>query len=172
MNGRYIMPNQPTVISIYDTAPLSFEKNTMVAGLIDPSGEAVARYVEIRTNPVSGRTSRVTFSRSGQPEPGTDALPEPPPDARDTSNCPFCRPQVMARTPRFLPELVPSGRLVEGDSILFPNLFPYTSYSAVSLIDNNHFVEIGTASLTSYTNSFKDFLKFGVCCRRSPRCSR
>jgi galactose-1-phosphate uridylyltransferase len=37
---------------------------------------------------------------------------------------------------------------------LFPNLFPFGSYSAVSLIDNNHFVEIGTASLASYTNSF------------------
>jgi galactose-1-phosphate uridylyltransferase len=41
-----------------------------------------------------------------------------------------------------------------GDSILFPNLFPYGSYSAVSLIDEQHFVEIGTASPSSYRDSF------------------
>ena len=38
--------------------------------------------------------------------------------------------------------------------MLFPNLFPYGSYSAVSLFDNRHFVEIGNASLQSYTDSF------------------
>lgn len=40
-----------------------------------------------------------------------------------------------------------------GESLLFPNLFPYGAYSAVSLFDNTHFVQIGTASPGSYTNS-------------------
>ena len=44
--------------------------------------------------------------------------------------------------------------MVQGDSILFPNLFPYGSYSAVSLFDNRHFVEIGQASMESYANNF------------------
>ncbi|MCK7512403.1 MAG: galactose-1-phosphate uridylyltransferase [Desulfobacterales bacterium] len=47
-----------------------------------------------------------------------------------------------------------SGRLVRGASVLFPNLFPYGAHSAVSLFDDRHFVEIGTASVESYTNSF------------------
>ncbi|WP_372683067.1 galactose-1-phosphate uridylyltransferase, partial [Desulfosarcina sp.] len=34
----------------------------------------------------------------------------------------------------------------------FPNLFPYGAYSAVSLFDNSHFVEIGTAVESSYTD--------------------
>jgi galactose-1-phosphate uridylyltransferase len=42
----------------------------------------------------------------------------------------------------------------KGQSVLFPNLFPYGKYSAVSLIDKQHFVEIGSASLRSYTDSF------------------
>jgi hypothetical protein len=41
-----------------------------------------------------------------------------------------------------------------GSSILFPNLYPYGSSSAVSLIDEQHFVEIGTASAVSYRSSF------------------
>jgi UDPglucose--hexose-1-phosphate uridylyltransferase len=44
----------------------------------------------------------------------------------------------------------------QGESVLFPNLFPYGKYSAVSLLDNQHFVEIGKASLQSYANSLKN----------------
>ena len=81
-------------------------------------------------------------------------FPEPPPDARNEDKCPFCHPRVESETPRLFPGLAPDGRLVQGDSILFPNLFPYGSYSAVSLFDNVHFVEMGTASLPSYTGCF------------------
>ena len=42
--------------------------------------------------------------------------------------------------------------MVMGRSVLFPNLFPYAAYSAVSLFDDRHFVEIGSASLSSYTD--------------------
>jgi galactose-1-phosphate uridylyltransferase len=42
--------------------------------------------------------------------------------------------------------------LQKSRSVLFPNLFPYGRYSAVSLFDERHFVEIGTASPDSYTD--------------------
>jgi len=125
-----------------------------VARFVDPSGTAVAREIEIRTNPISGRTSRIAFSRTGEKEAGTERLPDPPPDALDTSTCPFCRPQVTTRTPRLHDRISAKDRLEKGASILFPNLFPYGSYSAVSLIDNTHFAEIGTATSESYTDSF------------------
>ncbi len=60
----------------------------------------------------------------------------------------------MSRTPRIFSDILPSGRLSYNDSILFPNLFPYGSYSAVSLFDNRHFAEIGTASVSSYADCF------------------
>jgi len=135
-------------------ASLSFVKEAITAKLISPSGEAVEKNIEIRTHPITGRTSRIALSRMGQSEPGTDAFPEPPPDAGNGGNCPFCHPSVESDTPRLFPGLSQDGRLTHGDSILFPNLFPYGSYSAVSLFDNAHFVEIGTASPPSYTGCF------------------
>jgi len=132
---------------------LSFDRKIISAQIIDPGGEAVEKPVEIRTHPITGRTCRITFARKEEKEAGTDTLPEPPPDASDVKNCPFCRPQVLARTPRFGPDLTPEGRLMAGASILFPNLFPYGRYSAVSLFDDNHFVEIGTATPESYEDS-------------------
>jgi len=133
---------------------LRFEKKAVTARFVSPSGETVQAPIEIRTNPITGRTSRVAFSRIGEREAGTDFLPAPPPFAGDTSQCPFCRPRLHSKTPRLLPELAPDGRLVRGGSVLFPNLFPYGAYSAVSLFDDTHFVEIGTASVESYANSF------------------
>jgi len=133
---------------------LHFTKDAVTARFISPSGEIVQAPIEIRTNPVTGRTSRVAFTRIGEREAGTDSLPAPPPFAGDTSMCPFCRSSLQSKTPRLLPELMPDGRLVRGGSVLFPNLFPYGAYSAVSLFDDTHFVEIGTASPDSYTNSF------------------
>jgi len=139
---------------------LLFEKRRINARIIDLQGKAVKKPIEIRTHPITGRTCRITFARSEEKEAATDRLPEPPPAASDTKSCPFCRPQVMARTPKLTPDLVPEGRLVQGESILFPNLFPYGRYSAVSLFNDTHFVEIGTASHQSYMDSLTNCRRY------------
>jgi UDPglucose--hexose-1-phosphate uridylyltransferase len=141
-------------------ANLNFKKESISARFIAPSGEVVEKIIEIRTNPITWRTSRIAFSRIDEKEVGTDTLPQPPPDAEKTSECPFCKPQVNSKTPQLLPEISHDRRLVHDESVLFPNLFPYGSYSAVSLFDNNHFVEIGKASLSSYTSSFINCSKY------------
>ncbi|HSO63358.1 MAG TPA: hypothetical protein VLR50_20150 [Desulfobacterales bacterium] len=64
---------------------LRFEKEVVTARFISPSGATVQAPIEIRTNPISGRTCRVAFSRIGEREAGTDFLPAPPPFAGDTS---------------------------------------------------------------------------------------
>ena len=133
---------------------LAFEKETVTARFIAPSGEEVEKRIEVRINPISGRTSRIAFGRGAEREPGTESLPLPPPNAADTAGCPFCKPQVMSETPSILSDIIPDGRLCCNDSILFPNLFPYGSYSAVCLLDNEHFAEIGTASVCSYADCF------------------
>ncbi len=135
--------------------PLRFESQRITARLVEPSGKAVERNLEVRTHPITGRTCRIAFSRINEKEAGAEALPEPPPEADNFSACPFCRPQMTAMTPRLHPNLgSETQRLVRGDSVLFPNLFPYGAYSAVSLFNNDHFVEIGSATASSYTDCF------------------
>jgi len=133
---------------------LKFESQYIAAKFIDPSGQMVEKPIEIRTHPITGRNSRIAFSRINEKEAGIDSLPPAPPDADKTSKCPFCRPQVTSKTPQLHPDLSGDGRMIQGDSLLFPNLFPYGSYSAVSLFNNEHFVEIGKASVSSYADSF------------------
>jgi galactose-1-phosphate uridylyltransferase len=140
---------------------LLFKQETFYSRIVLPSGETSERPIEIRTNPITGRTCRIAYSRGEEREPGAETLPEPPPFAEDRDACPFCRTRLTTHTPRLAPELWPKGRITRGSSTLFPNLFPYGRYSAVSLFDDQHFVEIGTAGLQSYVDSFlncRDYL--------------
>jgi galactose-1-phosphate uridylyltransferase len=133
---------------------LKFKRQSIAAKFIDPSGQMAQKSIEIRTHPITGRTCRIAFSRIHEKEAATDSLPPPPPDAGQSSTCPFCQPQVSSKTPRLHPDLAPDGRMVQGDSLLFPNLFPYGSYSAVNLFNDEHFVEIGRATVSSYADGF------------------
>lgn len=143
-----------------EPADLTFECRSVSAKFIEPSGQIVQRPIEIRTNPITGRTCRIAFSRIHEKEAGTDTLPHPPPDANETRKCPFCRPQVNSQTPGLHPDLVSLKRLSRGDSLLFPNLYPYGCYSAVSLFDDQHFVEIGKAIASSYADSFINSIQY------------
>lgn len=133
---------------------LLFEMETVTARMIGPGGEPIERSIQVRTHPITGRKCRVTFARKEEKEAGTENFPAPPPDAHNRRDCPFCRPQLNRRTPRLTDNWTSGGRLVRGESVLFPNLFPYGRYSGVSLFDDNHFVEIGTANHDSYADSF------------------
>jgi len=139
---------------------LVFEVQTLTSKIVAPDGTPVEKPVEIRTDPVTGRTCRVTYARAAEKETGTAALPEPPPAAADREACPFCRPQMNRRTPTLAADLADADRLEKGNSVLFPNLFPYGRYSAVSLFDDRHFVEIGKASRQSYTDSFHNCRRY------------
>lgn len=132
--------------------PFHFKSKVVTARFHDPAGQAVSHPVEVRTDPVTGRTARVTFARSVEKEPGGDRLPPAPPDAGSSAACPFCPPQRDRLTPTFPADFTPGGRLINGASVLFPNLFPYGGYSAVSLFDDRHFVEIGTAASAHYAD--------------------
>ena len=143
-----------------DPGGLSFSKELVRARIVTPDGVETARPIEIRTHPLTGRHCRITFSRSAEKEIGTRQLPVPPPHADQTADCPFCTPQLDAQTPTFPQDFHAAGRMVRGHSILFPNLFPYATYSAVSLFDNRHFVEIGSAALDTYVDSFRNCARY------------
>ena len=129
---------------------LDFVSDLHTAEILLADGSRCTRQIEIRKCPISGRTARITYSRQDEQEPRAESLPEPPPFAYDNSTCPFCSHNLATSTPRIVPELFPDGRMTKGNSVLFPNLYPYGRYSAVSLFDDQHFVEIGTASPLSY----------------------
>lgn len=141
-------------------ARFDFSRRTLTARLRSATGKALKRTIEVRTHPISGRSCRITLSRADEREPGTDSLPAPPPDADDRQRCPFCPDRLESATPMLPEGIAPEGRLRKGESVLFPNLFPYGTYSAVSLFGTQHFVEIGTARPESYRDSFINCVRY------------
>ncbi|WP_022667107.1 hypothetical protein [Desulfospira joergensenii] len=133
---------------------IEFKKAEIEAEFSDPSGKPVQRIIEVRTDPVTLKKSRITPHRSLEKERGTDRLYSPPESDLIEEKCPFCPGNRDSMVPRLKPEISRSGHLVYNRSVLFPNLFPYTEWSAVSLFDDTHHVEVGTAEPDSYGDCF------------------
>jgi len=133
---------------------IEFKKSELTAEFMDTSGRRIKRDLEIRTDPISLRTCRILPSRAMEKERGQEGQPAFPDADLDRKKCPFCQENLTSMTPCLLPEISSSPRLTYNKSVLFPNLFPYTEWSAVSLFDDTHYVEIGSAELNSYRDSF------------------
>jgi UDPglucose--hexose-1-phosphate uridylyltransferase len=58
-----------------------------------------------------------------------------------SAGCPFCPENIEEKTPRF-PKGFPceNRRIVRGETILFPNAFPYDALSAVAVVSRAHFL--------------------------------
>lgn len=133
---------------------IEFKKIEFTANFTDAAGEPLKRVQQVRTDPVSLKQCRITPSRAQENERGTEKLYQPPDMDLDESACPFCPGNLELMTPCLMQQISDSKRLKNKKSILFPNLFPYTEWSAVSLFDDSHHVEIGTATSGSYRDSF------------------
>lgn len=117
---------------------MEFKTITKNALFFDPFNnfELTERATEIRTDPLLGNTTRlIYFPVSLPPVPDQTAISD-----ATKPFCPFCRPGVFEKTPRFPEDLVPEGRIENGTSIVFPNAFPYDEYSAVGVVGEEHFV--------------------------------
>lgn len=91
---------------------------------------------EIRWDPLTGRTARIChFMKLRWDKPDFEKL-----TAGTEKYCPFCPERVMEVTPLFPEDLIPEGRLVSGDRVLFPNIAPYDSLSAVATLGERHYI--------------------------------
>lgn len=92
---------------------------------------------EIRVDPITQRTSRIChFNLPGIPPFDWESLKDP----SKKGFCPFCPDTIESVTPKFPSDLIPEGRLLEGEATLIPNLMPYDEHSAVCVLTKDHVV--------------------------------
>ncbi|MBN1572626.1 MAG: hypothetical protein JW984_05445 [Deltaproteobacteria bacterium] len=137
---------------------MEFKKIVKDAEFYDPFNEfkLTKRPTEIRTDPLFGRSIRIIYFPVTLP---------PPPDQRPIADatkpfCPFCRPAVFEKTPRFVEELVPEGRIEVGSSVLFPNAFPYDAFSVVGVVGEEHFVPMDSFTPELFSDAFSAACNF------------
>lgn len=97
------------------------------------------RTIEIRKDPLTGRTSRIiAFAPHRPSKPDLTALVQ----RSISSGCPFCPERIEAATPQFPPDVVPEGRIRVGEATVVHNITPYDTYSAVCVMTSRHFIAI------------------------------
>ncbi len=120
--------------------------------ILNPGKDMERRSIpsEIRRDPLTGRTARIChFMKLKWDKPDFDEMA-----ARAGAFCPFCPENVMKVTPSFPGEILPEGRLISDDMILFPNLAPYDSISAVATMGDRHFKSITEISANRIAKAF------------------
>ena len=106
--------------------------------ILDPAKQMQAKSipVEVRTDPLTGRTARIChFRRLTFEKPDINRLIDA---SRNT--CPFCPEKVLEVTPCFPAEIAPEGRLFRDDQVLFPNIAPYDGLGAVATLGRRHYI--------------------------------
>lgn len=120
---------------------IRFETQMQKTTFLDPNRDYQEgfEHTQIRTDPLTGRTSRIINMPMRVP-PRPDLTPLV--DASLRMGCPFCPEAVAKSTPKFPAELVPEGRISVGQALVFPNIFPYDTHSAVGIFSGRHFVPL------------------------------
>lgn len=146
---------------IYKTMTIAFRRILRESQYLDPNKdfELVRINFEIRFDPLTNRTGRITSSGT----PGPD-----PPDL-DTVlkrsleiGCPFCKEAIETKTAKFPPDLIPEGRIQRGKAMVIPNIIPFDTYAAVCLFSDDHFIPLEGFDSELLSNAFlacQDFLR-------------
>lgn len=134
---------------------IRFERREKHARYLDPrAGFAEAAIAcEIRRDPLTGRSGRVAHVlgfhlQAAELGPLIDA---------SRASCPFCPERIFAVTPHFSADVTDArgGRIVRGDTVVFPNLAPYDEHSAVAAITRDHYVPMADFTPAQLCDAFE-----------------
>ncbi len=111
---------------------------------------------EIRKDPLTGRTARIChFMALKWQKPDFEQL-----ISGTEKTCPFCPENILKVTPCFPEEILPEGRLISDDMVLFPNIAPYDGLSAVASMGDRHFVPMTGFSADHIAAAFRLAMRF------------
>ncbi|MDQ2050191.1 hypothetical protein RBH26_06805 [Natronolimnohabitans sp. A-GB9] len=91
--------------------------------------------VELREDPLTGQQTRLVEDVFPHP----DERPDISSFVDDDGDCFFCPEMVHDATPEY-PDFVEVDRGTVGESVSFPNLFPYAKHANVVVLTEDHFV--------------------------------
>jgi UDPglucose--hexose-1-phosphate uridylyltransferase len=118
---------------------IRFRAEELQAESLSPDGSRTnRRSVEVRFDPLLGTTSRLA---DGVELQTADGLALERFQGQDAS-CPFCSERVDQVTLKIDARLTEEGRIRVGDTVLFPNLVPYSQYAAVAVFTPKHWLSV------------------------------
>jgi galactose-1-phosphate uridylyltransferase len=118
---------------------IKFERIQLQSDLISPlkGFEKISVPTEVRIDPLTKRRSRIITW--GLPSKGKFDFSQM---VEESKGCFFCPENVFLKTPQFLKEIVPEGRICIGKAVGFPNLNPVGTYGSVVVLCHEHFLNL------------------------------
>ena len=99
--------------------------------------------IEYRKDTLTDTWSRVNVNRAKRAKQARREEPHAELIKLSKENCSFCTKNIEKATPKFLPEISKKGRIKRGETVVFPNLFPFAEYHATATITKKHYQDIG-----------------------------
>jgi UDPglucose--hexose-1-phosphate uridylyltransferase len=121
-----------------ETSPIIFHSDRINARFLSPDGSETTKSLEIRFDPLLGTSSRIAEGVTLYKADEGALAPFQAPN----SGCPFCPDRIGSVTPKIMQEIHHGGRLERGESVLFPNLVPYSQYAAVAVFSSRHWLPL------------------------------
>lgn len=143
---------------------IQFESAGREARFLSPlkNFEPVNQGLEHRKDPLTGRGSIVIKGRldyvKNLIETDQAFLDELVESTRGT--CPFCPQAVANKSPKFIPELAPEGRIRVGEAICFPSLFAHEDFNAVVVPTPKHDLTLNNYTPVILRDGFKACLTY------------
>jgi UDPglucose--hexose-1-phosphate uridylyltransferase len=130
---------------------IKFERIHLQSNLLSPlkGFEKISVPIEVRIDPLTKRRSRITTW--GPPSKGKFDFSQM---VEESKGCLFCPENVFLKTPQFLKEIVPGGRICIGKAIGFPNLNPVGTYGYVVVLCHEHFLNLNQFTPEMYEEGF------------------
>jgi len=123
--------------------PIRFRTEKLEARFAAPDGsQSGVRLLEVRFDPLLGTTSRIAEGVKLQKSDAAAVERFQSPDP----SCPFCAEKIDQVTPCFSPNVSRERRIRIGETVLFPNLVPYSQYAAVAVFTLRHWLGISEFS--------------------------
>src|SRR4030043_2105156 len=98
-----------------------------------PGFETISVPTEVRIDPLTKRRSRIiTWALPPQDKFDFSKM------AEESKGCIFCPENVLQKTPQYLNEIPPEGRISFGGATGFPNLSPAGTYGSVVVLCRDH----------------------------------
>jgi len=120
------------------TRPIRFHSEQITARFLPPDGSEVMKSLEVRLDPLLGTSSRIAEGVVLSKAKESALAPLQAPNLA----CPFCPDRISRVTPKVLEAIDHGGRLERGESVLFPNLVPYSQYAAVAVVSRQHWLAL------------------------------
>jgi galactose-1-phosphate uridylyltransferase len=153
---------------------IAFESLKQTAIFHNPlkDGNLDKQEIEVRLDPLTGHQSIFNAGLEGKtsmlfPETDYDYLEMQA--ERTRGQCFLCDGKWQKTTPRYDSKLVREGRMMQGEAVLFPNLFPLAAYHAVVMLGNKHFRPLNDLPASLLRDALSVSVKFMHLCHEADK---